>query len=89
VQFLAPPGATETFANSLNNTGQIVGNYYDTAGQEQGFLFDIATQAYTTLDFPNAKSTCVQDINDNGVVVGNYTDTQNVTHGMELTVANV
>jgi probable HAF family extracellular repeat protein len=88
VQFLNPPGATGSKAFGLNNTGQIVGEYADTAGQEHGFLFDIATQAYTTLDFPNATSTAAKGINDHGQVVGFYSDGQG-THGMELTVANV
>jgi probable HAF family extracellular repeat protein len=88
VQFLAPPGATASQALGLNNTGQVVGDYTDTAGQEHGFLFDIATQAYTTLDFPNATSTYAASINDNGQVVGGYTDSQGL-HGMVLTVANV
>ncbi|HEY4043084.1 MAG TPA: hypothetical protein VGM32_14730 [Rhodopila sp.] len=88
VQILAAPGATSTVAVSLNNTGQIVGDYTDTANHTHGFLFDIATQAYTTLDFPNAISTAATGINDNGLVVGSYTDAQNVTHGMELMVAH-
>jgi uncharacterized membrane protein len=91
VQFLAPPGATASEALGLNNTGQVVGNYTDTAGgfvQEHGFLFDIATQAYTTLDFPNASNTFATGINDSGQVVGGYTDAQG-GHGMVLTVANV
>jgi uncharacterized membrane protein len=52
-------------------------------------LFDIATQAYTTLDFPNARSTTASSINDNGQVVGSYLDAQLNQHGMELTVAHV
>ncbi len=89
LEFLAPPGAAATSANGLNNTGQIVGDYTDIAsGQVHGFLFDIATQAYTTLDFSNAVGTSAHAINDYGQVVGTYTDAQHVLHGMEVLIGH-
>jgi probable HAF family extracellular repeat protein len=90
LEFLAPPGATQSGALGLNNTGQIVGDYTDTAGQTHGFLFDIATQAYTTLDDPYATGgvTSAQGINDYDQVVGYYTDAQNVPHGFEIQIAH-
>jgi hypothetical protein len=87
VELLAPPGALDTEALGLNNRGQIVGDYTDSACHCHGFLFDIGTQTYTRLDYPNATNTMVSGINDNGLVVGSYTDAHNVMHGMELMVA--
>lgn len=86
---LAAPGATQTYANGLNNIGQIVGDYVDAAGSTHGFLFDLTTGAYTTLDNPNAKGfTVAEQINDSLQVAGIYTDANNVRHGMEIQIAH-
>ena len=41
-------GSTYTFANGINDSGQIVGEYYDAGGTQHGFLLD--NGIYTTLD---------------------------------------
>lgn len=78
-ELVAFPGAFNTEPYGLNNTGQIVGQYIDAAGHQHGFLFDLATNAYTTLDYPNATGTYATGINDNGQVVGGYFDAQHVS----------
>jgi len=68
------PGATRTFANGINNAGQIVGQYNDASNTPHGFLLDV-DGSYTTLDVPGAiRSTSAGGINDAGQIVGNYRD---------------
>src|SRR5262249_27785583 len=82
-----PLGIGNTTATGINNAGQIVGFYFDSAGREHGFLF--SGGFYTTIDDPSATiGTEAFGINDNGQVVGFYTDVSG-THGfVETTVAN-
>ena len=82
------PGAALTQPFGLNNTGQIVGEYNDKSFHDHGFLFDLATNAYTTLDVPNATNTVARGINGNGQVVGPYTDAQDVTRGFGALIAH-
>ena len=76
------PGATDTQAIDVNDAGTIVGDYFDAASVEHGFVSSGGT--FTAIDFPGAKSTAVGGINANGDVVGGYTDTAGVTHGFLL-----
>jgi len=71
----ALPGTT--YAYGINDTGQIVGWYYDGSGNggDHGFLLSGGT--YTTLDYPGAISpshgtpaTFAYGINDLGQIVG-------------------
>jgi len=86
-ELVAPPGAISTSPKGLNNAGQVVGDYIDSAGKTHGFLFDLATNAYTTLDVPSATSTVATSINNTGQVVGYYTDAQSA-HGFEALIAH-
>ena len=68
--FFAVPGATQysTFANAINDNGQVVGSFSDTNGGH-GFLKD--GQTYTTLDVPGAAfGTTAFGINNAGTIVG-------------------
>lgn len=62
------PGSTGFFGLSLNNLGQVVGSYQDSAGNEDGFLY--WRGKYVTLDAPGAAATFLDGINDLGQVVG-------------------
>jgi probable HAF family extracellular repeat protein len=78
------PGALWTMPQAINDSGQIVGGYYDTNGLTHGFLFSDGT--YTTIDCPNASSvghygTAATGINDSGQIVGGYYDTNRLGHG--------
>jgi probable HAF family extracellular repeat protein len=70
---LAVPGAYGTFAEGINNSGQIVGSY-DAGGQHyHGFLLNQGS--YTTLDPPGSSPsffglTGAHGINDSGQIVG-------------------
>lgn len=86
---VAVPGAVQTEASGLNDIGQIVGDYTDAAGHVHGFLFDLATQAYTTLDDPNgAVSTIVKGLDDSLQAVGYYTNANHDTHAMVVQIAH-
>src|SRR5437763_323260 len=64
-----PLASGNTFAQGINNAGQIVG-YYDSSG----FLYSGST--YTTITDPLATGvTAAYGINNTGQIVGYYTDT--------------
>jgi probable HAF family extracellular repeat protein len=67
------PGSSyaSTFAQGINDSGQIVGWYVD-AGGRHGFLLDNGT--YTTLDPSGSIRTEAYGINNAGKIVGSYTD---------------
>ncbi len=65
------PGATQTYAYGINDSGHISGFYTDGSGGH-GFVYDGST--WTTLDYPGTSSTYAYDINDSGVIAGRYYD---------------
>jgi probable HAF family extracellular repeat protein len=74
---LAVHGAFGTFAQGINDLGQIVGYYADSSGQH-GFLYGNGT--WTTLNYPSGNATGAQGINDLGQIVGYY-DANSAAHG--------
>src|SRR6266852_5819894 len=64
------PGAVFTLLVDINDSGQIVGEYFNTLGIRHGFLLSNGT--FTTIDFPGASSTRAIGINDQGDIVGDY-----------------
>jgi probable HAF family extracellular repeat protein len=69
------PDSSSTVGHSLNNAGQIVGAYTDSAGEGHGFLYSSGT--YTTLDVPGGRFTTLLGINNVGQIVGTYRDSSN------------
>jgi hypothetical protein len=65
------PGASQTFASGINDSGQVVGIYEDATGWH-GFL--LSGGSYSSLDYPGASYTSAYGINDAGQVVGEYGD---------------
>ncbi len=71
------PGSTATFASGINDAGQIVGDYYNSAGLH-GFLY--SNGVYTTIDAVGVPQTNVgggtspSGINEAGQIVGYYSD---------------
>src|SRR5689334_18881306 len=61
------PGATDTRAEGIKSAGQIVGEFFDSAGVH-GFLY--ASGRFTTIDVPGANFTVAMSINDAGQIVG-------------------
>jgi uncharacterized membrane protein len=67
------PGSEYTYASGINDSGQIVGYYYDAIfPYNHGFLLDQGS--YTTLDVPGAGFTNANGINASGQIVGWYYD---------------
>jgi len=71
------PGASGTLATGINNRGQIVGIYYDTAGNSHGFL--LKQGSFSTVDVPGSLvgvsgmlQTEANGINAAGDIVGDY-----------------
>ncbi len=73
-----PPGSTSTSVSGINNSGQIVGTYQDSAGVHS-FLRSSDGVTYTTISVPGASRTTATGINNLGQVVGYYT-TGSATH---------
>jgi probable HAF family extracellular repeat protein len=74
----ASPGSTR--ASAINNSGQIVGSYFDSTGNHS-FLF--SDGSFTTIDVLNHNS-IAEGINDSGQIVGYYFDSTG-THGFLAT----
>jgi probable HAF family extracellular repeat protein len=75
-------GATDTEAFDINNSGDIVGNWYDSSGAFQGFL--LSGGVYTSFTYPGSTSTVGYGINNNGDIVGFYEDSAGNSHGFLL-----
>jgi len=61
-----PPGSTATVAQGINDKGEVVGAYVDSANIQHGFLFN--GKQYTSLDVPNHTSPDAWSINDKGLI---------------------
>ena len=65
------PGAIQTRATGINNSGEIVGWYWDSSGQTHGFVDVSGT--FTTIDVPGSSGwTEVFGVNNKGDIVGDY-----------------
>jgi uncharacterized membrane protein len=73
------PGPLLTYAQGLNDAGDVVGIYVDAQQQIHGFVLQGTT--YSSLDFPGAVATEALGINNHGDIVGNYTDSKGRVHG--------
>jgi len=72
------PGAQETFAYGINDSGQVVGWYEDGTGREHAFLYSSGT--FTSFNYPGA-TTYAYGLNDMGDIVGSFQDATGVQHG--------
>ena len=79
---LPPEGTTGTFANGINDAGQIVGGYI-IFGPDPSHGFLHSHDTYATLDDPSAGSdgTEAYGINNSGQIVGVYFDGSGKAHG--------
>jgi probable HAF family extracellular repeat protein len=62
------PGSSSSVATGINNAGQIVGTYTDTAGKVHGFLD--TNGVYKSIDVPGSTQTIPTGINNAGQIVG-------------------
>jgi probable HAF family extracellular repeat protein len=73
------PGAHASWAYGVNNSGVIVGQYFDANYVGHGFKLHSGT--WTRIDPPGSTETICYGINSTGAVVGEYTDQSNSNHG--------
>ena len=80
------PGALATAPEKINNRGQIVGSYSETAAfvkdpdaRPRSVLLDRGR--FTRIDVPGATLTLAHGVNDRGQVVGVYLDAGSTGHG--------
>ena len=66
------PGSTWTEASGINDVGQVVGTYTDTAGIAHGFLYQ--NGVYTKMDYPGKAHNYAFGINDAGTIVGSFSE---------------
>jgi uncharacterized membrane protein len=64
------PGSIGTLAVDINDFGQIVGRYIDSAGVNHGYLLN--NGIFTSITFPGAAFTRGIGINASGDIVGSY-----------------
>jgi hypothetical protein len=77
--FDAPAAAGFTELNGVSNRGDAVGDYYDAAGIDRGFLRTAdGTIADLPDPLPNFTFNIPSGINSSGVIVGSYTDGPNL-----------
>ena len=79
-----PQGPGNTFAQGINGSGEIVGDYYDSTGAIHGFTYIAGN--YATFDNPSAVAaagygTVVRSINDSGEIAGYFSDSSHNWHG--------
>jgi probable HAF family extracellular repeat protein len=67
-----PGSNSHTIASGINDSGQIVGYFFDTRGVEHGFVD--TSGSFTTIDVPGAQSTTAYGINDSGQIVGSFSN---------------
>ena len=63
------PGETSTMPNSINDGGQIVGNFFEHL-VPHGFLY--SGGSFITIDVPGATYTSANGINNAGQIVGSF-----------------
>ena len=66
------PGGADIYPNAINNSGQVVGMFTDSAGASHGFLRSADGTSLTVIDVPGATSTAPVSINNGGWVAGSF-----------------
>ena len=77
------PGATDTRARGISDTGQIVGEFDDANRNTHGFLYSGGT--FTQIDVPGSPMTEAFGINSAGQIVGDFYDQAGYGHGFLAT----
>jgi hypothetical protein len=83
---IAFPGAPNTAAFGINDSGVVVGLYGNAGSGPYGFAvgsrgFILQKGLYSPLDYPGAATSFPIGINDTGQIVGVYQDAAGTFHG--------
>jgi probable HAF family extracellular repeat protein len=70
---LSVPGAVNTAAAAINDSGEVVGQWEDTNGIYHGFTWTSA-RGYVSFDVPRAVNTWANGINASGAVAGGFNE---------------
>src|SRR5829696_2238638 len=71
VQDLGTLGGSSSYATGINDSGQVIGDSYTSAGEQHAFLYDVgATPKMQDLGTLGGSSSYATGINDSGQVVG-------------------
>jgi uncharacterized membrane protein len=76
------PGAASTTVNGINNAGDLVGDFLDSAGIAHGFLQD--KNGIHEIAVPNGSNTSPDSVNNQGDVVGSFQDAAGIFHAFLL-----
>jgi uncharacterized membrane protein len=79
-----PGEPAEQFAGSINDSGQIAGNYLDSSGAGHGYEWSAGTFTEIDVSFPGATGTFAWGINNSGVIVGGWSSSSVLSDGFEL-----
>jgi hypothetical protein len=80
------PGSIFTQATGLNSSGQVAGTYQDSSGASHGFVYDIKSATFSSVDAPNGTGiTLVNSINDLGQLAGFIMPTSTTASGFVAT----
>lgn len=69
------PGAQNTLAYGINDSGEVVGYYFDptlTGGSDKGFTYSPADFSFTSIDAGSQPNTDLYGVNNAGTTVGSY-----------------
>jgi uncharacterized protein (TIGR03437 family) len=83
VTFAGPNGAN-IYPHAINNSGQVVGAFVDSAGASHGFLRSADGTSLTAIDIPGATSTAAASINNSGWIVGSFVMAGTVTGDVSI-----
>jgi len=82
-----PGTGTYAVAQGINDAGQVVGQFTDSADRYHVFVYSVGGATYATLDPPGASGefTLGNGINSVGQVVGEFSDSAGATHAFLAT----
>jgi uncharacterized membrane protein len=81
------PKATGTIILAIDPPGEFVdGVYFDTAGNQHGFVMRLSDLSFAPVDITAAMFTVPFDINTGGEIVGLYVDGNGIQHGFSVPV---
>jgi probable HAF family extracellular repeat protein len=76
------PGSRSSQAFGINDRGQVVGEYKDSAGKFHGYVWERGR--FTTIDVPGATATSAFGINNRGQILFSYGDDRSPLRGAVL-----